>query len=161
MANRSFNKCGQYSLEYLFVIAFGMLLIIGVSALYFTQSKQVTDERAQTLVELMGNEIISTAESIYHAGALSKKTLRYEMPSIVNTLEITDEDSLVISVSTDGATYDYVYYSTVPIEGYFPETKAYTEQIAHILIYNCGDNVLICSEEIGCDETGLTGCPTS
>jgi hypothetical protein len=154
-------KRAQYSMEYLFVMAFGMLLIIGVSTLYFTQSKEVTDDRALTLTEIMGNEIITTAESIYYDGALSKKTLRYEMQPIINSLEVTSENSLVISVTTDGATYDLVYYANVPIEGYFPETKEYTEQIAHILIYNCGDNVLICSEEIGCSDSGRTGCPSS
>ncbi len=147
----------QFSLEYLLVIAFGMMLILVISVVYFAQTREISLDRQQTLLNIMGNDIVTTASNVYYAGPLSKKTLRYGIPAMVNNIYVAD-NAFIFNVTTNGATYDLVFYANVPIIGYFPESKEYTEQIAHILIYNCGDEVLICSEEIGCSETGETSC---
>ncbi|PIN78928.1 hypothetical protein COV16_05355 [Candidatus Woesearchaeota archaeon CG10_big_fil_rev_8_21_14_0_10_34_8] len=150
-------KRAQYAFEYLMVIAFGMGLLLIIGFIYFTQVREVTQDQQTTLVEIMANDILSVSTNVYHAGSISKKTIRYTMPEIVNSIRVED-DALVFNVTVDASTYDLVYYSNVPIEGYFPETKVYTEQIAHILVYNCEDNVLICTEEFGCSSTGDEGC---
>jgi hypothetical protein len=154
-------KRAQFSVEYLFVMAFGMTTLLIIAGVYFAQTRNVSEDRQQTLVEIMGRDVVTTAKTVYHAGSLSKKTLRYTMPQIVNNVYVSDDQAFVFNVTSDGATYDLVYYADVPIEGYFPETKIYTEQIAHILVLNCGDEVLLCSEEYGCSASGETGCPSS
>jgi hypothetical protein len=140
----------QMSVEYLFVVALAMGMVLVTAYVFFAQSNQVSEEQQLTTVEIMGNDLLSVAKNVYYSGLLSKKTVQYTMPSVVNNLYVED-NALVFNVTADGSTYDLVYYSDVPIQGIFPETKIYTEQIAHILVYNREDYVLLCTEELGCD----------
>ena len=140
----------QMSVEYLFVIALAMGLVLITAYVYFIQSSEISQEQQLTNIEVMAQDILSTAKNVYYAGGISKKTTDYKMPSIVNNVYVM-ENALVFNVTTDGSAYDLVYYSDVPITGIFPETKYYTEQIAHILIVNNEDSVLLCTEEFGCE----------
>jgi hypothetical protein len=140
----------QMSIEYLFVIALAMGMVLVTAYVYFVQSSEISEQQQITNVEVMAQDILSVAKNVYHAGGISKKTANYKMPPIVNNVYVV-ENALVFNVTTDGSTYELVYYSDVPIIGDFPETKYYTEQIAHILIINNEDYVLLCTEEFGCD----------
>lgn len=143
----------QFSLEYMFVIAFAMTAVLITVYVFFIQSQQTSEEQQLADIDIIARDMLSNAKNVYYSGDLSKKTLRYTMPAIVNNITIyEDEDSLVFSVTSEGVTYDLSYYSDVPIEGYLPTSKEYTQQISHFLVYNREDYVLICTEEFGCDE---------
>lgn len=144
------NSKAQYAFEYLMVLAFAMGLLLTVAMVYFIQTREVSEEKQEALIDIMANEIIATASNVYYSGSISKKTLRYSMPAMVNNIFVTGDNALVFNVTTEGASYEKVYYASVPIQGIFPETKQYTEQIAHILVYNKDNYVLLCTEEFGC-----------
>ncbi len=142
------NKKAQFSLEYMFVIAFAMTAVLITVYVFFIQSQETSEEQQLATVDIIARDLLSNAKNVYYSGDLSKKTLRYTMPAIVNNIIVyEEEDSLVFNVTSQGATYDLTYYSDVPIEGYFPESKQYTEQIAHFIVYNRDDHVSICTEE--------------
>lgn len=142
----------QMALEYLFIIAFAMALVLVTATVFFLQSKESTEEQQQATIDIMANDILSTASRVYYSGDLSKKTVRYTIPAMVNNMYVTGDNALVFNVTTEGASYELTYYADVPIEGVFPTSKGYTEQIAHILVYNKGDYILLCTEEFGCEE---------
>ncbi|MEK6867831.1 MAG: hypothetical protein AABX98_03335 [Nanoarchaeota archaeon] len=144
------NKKAQFSLEYMFIVAFAMSAVLITATVFFMQSRESGEQQQLTNIEIIANDILSTAKSVYYAGGISKKTVRYTMPTIVNNISVSDDNALVFSITSEGITSDLVYYSDVPIEGVFPHDKGYTEQITHILIYNRDDYVLICTEEFGC-----------
>ena len=146
------NKKAQFSLEYMFIVAFAMAAVLITATVFFMQSRESGEQQQLANVEIIANDVLSTAKSVYYAGGISKKTVRHTMPTIVNNLSVTDDNALVFSITSEGITSDLVYYSDVPIEGVFPHEKGYTEQITHILIYNRDDYVLICTEEFGCEE---------
>lgn len=140
----------QMSVEYLFVIALAMGMVLVTAYVFFVQTSEVSEQQQIATIEIMGNDILSVAKSVYYSGGISKKTVQYTMPSIVDNIYVAD-NALVFNVTTSGSTYELVYYSDVPITGIFPETKYYTEQIAHILVINNEDSVLLCTEEFGCE----------
>ncbi len=140
----------QLSVEYLFVIALAMSMVLITAYVFFVQTSESSEQQQLATVEIMGRDIISVAKSVYYSGGISKKTVQYTMPSIVNNIYVAD-NALVFNVTSQGSTYDLVYFSDVPLEGNFPETQYYTQQIAHILVMHQEDSVLLCSEEFGCD----------
>ncbi len=141
----------QYAFEYLMVLAFAMGLLLTVAMAYFIQTREVSEEKQEAMMDIMAQEIIATVSNVYYSGSISKKTLRYTIPAMVNNILVTEDNALVFNVTAEGATYEKVYYADVPIKGIFPETKQYTEQIAHILVYNKDDYVLLCTEEFTCE----------
>ncbi len=140
----------QMSVEYLFVVALAMGMVLVTAYVFFMQTSEVSEEQQLSTIDIMGNDLLSVSKNVYYSGEVSKKTVQYLMPSIVNNIYIAD-NALVFNVTTSDSTYDIVYYSDVPIQGIFPETKTYSEQIAHFLVYKRTDYVLICTEEFGCD----------
>lgn len=149
--NARFFSKAQFSLEYLFVIAFAMSAVLITTYVFFIQTQETSEEQQLATVEIIARDLLSNAKNVYYSGDLSKKTLRYTMPAIVNNITVfEEEDSLVFSVTSEGATYDLTYYADVPIQGNFSETKVYTDQIAHFIVYNKESYVLLCTEEFGC-----------
>lgn len=142
----------QMSVEYLFVIAFAMALVMITAVVFFMQSKETSEEQQLALTEILANDILSTATRVYYSGDLSQKTVRTTMPAIINNIYVSGDNALVFNVTTEGASYDLTYYADVPVHGVFPSSKYYTEQIVHILVYNYGDYILLCTEEFGCEE---------
>jgi uncharacterized protein (UPF0333 family) len=146
------NKKAQFSLEYMFIVAFAMGAVLITATVFFMQSRESGEEQQLANIEIIANDVLSTAKSVYYAGGISKKTVRHTMPTIVNNISVSDDNALVFSITSEGITSELVYYSDVPIEGVFPHDKGYTEQITHILVYNRDTYVLLCTEEFGCDE---------
>lgn len=143
------KKSAQMAVEYLFVIAFAMGLVLITAVVFFMQSKESTEEQQRALIDIIAHDILSTANRVYYSGDISKKTVRYTIPTMVNNIYVSGDNALVFNVTTEATAYDLTYYADVPIKGVFPTSKGYTEQIAHILVYNKGDYVLLCTEEFG------------
>lgn len=150
LPNVKFFLKGQFSMEYLFVIAFAMSIVLISAYAFFIQSRESTEEQQLATIEIIARDVLSNAENVYYAGPLSKKTLRYTMPQILNNISVTGDNALVFSISSDGAIRELAYYADVPIQGYFPHDPSYTQQIAHILVYNNDTYVMLCTEEFGC-----------
>ena len=140
----------QFSVEYLFVIAFAMSVVLITAYVFFMQSRETNEEQQFATVEIIARDVLSNAKNVYYAGPLSKKTLRYTMPEIVENISVSGDNALIFTVTKEGATSELTYYSDVPIKGYFPSSQSYTQQITHILVYNNETYSMICSEEFGC-----------
>ncbi len=146
----AFFSKAQFSLEYLFVIGFAMAIVLITAYAFFIQSRESTEDQQLATIDFIAHDMLSNAKNVYYAGALSKKTLRYTMPQILNNISVTGDNAIVFSVTKEGVTSELPYYSDVPIEGYFPHDPGYTQQITHILVYNNDTYVMLCTEEFGC-----------
>ena len=144
------TKKSQMSVEYLFVIAFAMGIVLVTAYAFFVQTRETSTDQQLGTIEVIARDVLSNAKNVYYAGPLSKKTVRYTMPTIVNNVSVSGDNALVFSVTTEGASYELTYYSDVPIAGNFPASQGYTQQITHILVMNNGTTVLLCTEEFGC-----------
>lgn len=145
------RKRGQFSVEYMMTIAIGLGILMLFLGVYFYQAKQTQEEADLAMVERMGNEIIQAAETIYYAGDFSQKTLRYDIPDILQNISVQDRE-VVLKIRAKGADSDLVYYSNVPIEGIFNISDVYyARDISHIYVIKQEGSVLICTN-LGCEE---------
>ena len=145
----SFDSKGQVSVEYLFVIAVALSMILVTAYAFFVQTKEASVDQQLATIDIMAYDILSNAKNVYYSGGLSKKTLRYAVPPIVQSILVSEDNAIVFAVSTEGSTHDLTYYSEVPIKGAFPETAEEIQQVTHFLIYSKEDYAFICTEEFG------------
>ena len=150
LVNARFFSKAQFSVEYLFVIAFAMGVVLITAYAFFIQSRESTTDQQLATIDFIAHDMLSNAKNVYYAGALSKKTLRYTMPQILTNISVTADNAIVFTVTKEGVTSELLYFSDVPIEGYFPHDAGYTQQITHILVYNNDTYVMLCTEEFGC-----------
>ena len=134
------EKRGQTSVEYLVIVGFITMIIIGILSVAFLYSGSIRDRIKVIQMENFANKIISTAESVSYAGEPSKATINVYLPEGVESISINeDEDLLIISLQTASGTTTNAYSSNVDISGSF--TSSYG--LKKIQIGAQGNNVII------------------
>lgn len=101
----SLTKRGQISIEYLMIIGFITFVVLAVLGLAFLYTTQINDSLKVNQVESFANQLISSAESIYFAGAPSLTTINLHLPDGVSEVSVHDDtlgsgSFLVIKVMT-------------------------------------------------------------
>lgn len=140
---------GQSALEYLLIVGFAVAMVaIGLTA-YLMKASEKAREGDTQKIEVMAQEILSTAKDVYYAGGYSKKTLRYTMPNSLQMIEATGFE-LVFTLSTPSGNSELLYLSDVPLQSFLPTDPSLTQQIVHIIIETVPNAVRICTEEFGC-----------
>jgi len=109
-------KRGQISVEYLVIIGFVTIVVIGILGLALIYSGAIKDKIKISQVNSFANKIISTAESVFYAGEPSKSTISVYLPENVEEILIS-ENSLIISIQTSTGTNRISFSSKVPISG--------------------------------------------
>lgn len=147
------NTKAQFSVEYLFVVGLALSVVLITAVVFFLQAGETTDEEQNTKVEIIANDLLSLAKSVYYADSYSKKTARYTIPTSVQIIRVTEDpdNALIFDVVTATGTTELTYYSDVPIQGIFPDTAEETQQITHFIVLNQETYVLFCTEEFGCE----------
>jgi len=112
------NKCAQTSIEYLIIVSFITLIIIGILGVAFFYSNSIRDRIKILQMENFANKIISTAESVSYSGDPSKATIDVYLPEGVESISIHEgENLLIISLQTNSGTTTNAYSSNVEISG--------------------------------------------
>lgn len=106
----------QSSMEYLLVIALTFAIIVPTAYLFYSYSKESSQEISDAQIVKIGKSIVDTASSIFYSGIGSKTVLELNMPSNINSADIIDERELVFNVRTDFGSTDVVFFSSVPIK---------------------------------------------
>ncbi|MFH1365695.1 MAG: hypothetical protein ABIH28_03865 [archaeon] len=109
-------KKGQISVEYLVIIGFVTIVVIGILGIALVYSGAIKDKIKISQVTSFANKIISTSESVFYAGAPSKSTISVYLPENVEEILII-EDSLIISIQTSTGKNRISFSSKVPISG--------------------------------------------
>jgi len=110
------KKRGQVSVEYLVVVGFVTMVVIGILGVAIVFSGTIRDRIRITQIDNFANKVISVSESVFYAGEPSKATVFGELPEGVTDIEIS-ENSLIVSVSTDTGQNKLMYVSKVPMQG--------------------------------------------
>ncbi len=141
---------GQFAVEHLLVVAFGLLVIIPIIYFFYNYSVSQVDEVSMTQLNRMGNDILNNAESVYYMGKPSRITLDSNMPSGVRNITVLGSKELVFWVTYNGKVSEVAFSSNVPIEGpYVNETDTscnsacYSAGLKHITLISQGENVSI------------------
>ena len=106
----------QSSLEYLLVVALTFTIIIPTTYLFYSYSKESTQEIKDSQVTKIGTTIIDTAKFIFYSGEGSKTEIELKIPDNVNSVNIFDERELVFNIRTEFGDSDIVFFSNIPIK---------------------------------------------
>ena len=144
------RKRGQFSLEFLITVAIGMTFLLALVGVFFYQTKQTQEDRDIALINEIGEDLTQGAETIYYAGDYSQKTLTHNLPNMIYNVSMQGRE-LVFYITLKGRQSEMVFYSDVPVSGFFNITDGYNAQdISHIYIFKGGNGTVICTN-LGCE----------
>ncbi len=106
---------GQSSLEYLLIVALTFAVIVPSAYLFFSYSKESSDEIKDSQVVKIGKDIVDAAESIFYSGEGSKTMLELNIPDNVRSVVIIDGKELVFNVSSASGISEILFISAVNI----------------------------------------------
>lgn len=104
------NKKGQSAVEYLSIVAIGLMVLIPGSFLFLNYSKGTTDQVAANQLNLAGAEMINEAEKMYILGRNSWTTLEISLPGMFHGAGINDGQELYFNYSTQSGTSQAVFF---------------------------------------------------
>jgi hypothetical protein len=109
-------KCkAQASLEYLFVVALTLAIIVPTTYLFYNYSRESSQEITDAQITKLGRSIVDAAETIFYSGQGSKTTLEINIPENVESAQIIDGRELVFNITTSFGTSEIVFFSFVNI----------------------------------------------
>ncbi len=111
----SMGRRAQSAVEYLFIVALALTLILPASFLFFDFSKSSEGAVISAQINRVGTEIISKAEEVYVIGNNSRVTLELTLPDNIESVIIYGESEIVISYYALGGTTQAVFFTDIPI----------------------------------------------
>lgn len=109
------GKKTQSSVEYIMVVAIGLVVIVPIIYMFYSYSHGSTAEIETAKIQKMGNDIINNAENIYYLGEPSRTVLKGTMPDGVKNISIArDWDkniNEVVFILQDGS--ELAFFSNV------------------------------------------------
>jgi len=104
------NKKGQSAVEYLSIVAIGLMVLIPGSYLFLNYSKSTTDQVSASQLNLAGVEMINEAEKMYVLGRNSWTTLELSIPGIFHSAGINEGKELYFNYSTQTGPSQVVFF---------------------------------------------------
>lgn len=109
------QSLGQFSLEYLLVVALTFAIIVPTTYLFYSYSKESIEEITDAQVTELGKTIVDTAAVIFYSGQGSKTTLELNVPDNIASAVIINGRELVFNVTTNFGVSEIVFFSSVNI----------------------------------------------
>ena len=103
----------QVSFEYIMVVGIAMLIIVPGALLFQQYSLKSNDELTRSRIELVGNEIVDSAEKVYYIGENSWETLKLEIPNSVKSMYVLNYYEFVIEYETHTGLSEAVFFSDI------------------------------------------------
>jgi uncharacterized protein (UPF0333 family) len=123
------NKSGQISIEYMIIIGFVTVLVIGMLGAGYFYTNAIKDKLKFNQINSFAEKIISSAEAIFQSGSPSKTTINAYLPAGVKNI-IIQENQIQFTISTNSGQNTLSYTSQVPLSG----TLSTSEGLKKILI---------------------------
>lgn len=105
----------QSALEYLMIVAIVFMIIIPTVYLFYSYSKESTEQITYPQINEIGINIMNNAESVYYSGEHSKIVIDVSMPDRITDVYILYNRELVFNISTELGTNEMVFFSNVDI----------------------------------------------
>ena len=103
----------QASLEYLLVVALTFAIIVPTTYLFYSYSKESSQEITDARATKLGRSIVDAAESIFYSGQGSKTVLELSVPDNIASASIIDGREIVFNLTTSFGTSEIVFFSSV------------------------------------------------
>ena len=115
-----FEKEGQVSIEYMFIIGFVTLITVPLVMIYYTFTQQSQDEITSAQVMQVAKNVIDASESVYYLGEPSRTTLKVNIPKNVIEVNLSSGYEVVFKIMTRLGPAEIVQDSPVNITGSLP-----------------------------------------
>lgn len=104
---------GQSSIEYLFIVAIALLIIVPGTALFYQYSQTSQENIQHSKIYKIGSELVDTGEMIYSVGENSWQTIEVSFPGSVQTVKVYANDTMSELVLSYGDVHpsDAVFFS--------------------------------------------------
>jgi hypothetical protein len=111
------KRKSQFSMEYLMVIAFVLVLFVPTLAYLMSNSSETEVEFTRMKVNVLANTIIDEAKILYYSGGYGKRSIRYILPERITAFYLTGEknEQLVFEMNTPLGKRDLVYFPETPL----------------------------------------------
>lgn len=109
---KSFLK-SQASLEYLLIVALTFAIIVPATYLFYSYSKESSQEILDAQITKVGRGIVDGAEVIFYSGQGSKTVLELNIPDNIESAQIIDGRELVFNMTTSFGVSEIVFFSSV------------------------------------------------
>ena len=115
-------KKAQISFEYLMLMSFVAVVILGIMAVAFFYTGTSDDRMRMNQLNRFAEKVISTAEYVFYSGEPSKATIAIYLPEGVNNIQIT-ENMLVVNITTSSGENRIGFPANVNITGTITPTS--------------------------------------
>jgi len=84
------GKLAQISMEYMMVVAFTLIMVIPMLAIYGMERQGINDSINTKQAENIARKIVDSAETVFFLGKPAKTTLKVYIPNNIDSVEIND-----------------------------------------------------------------------
>ena len=110
------RRSGQASFEAIAVLSLLFVILLPVIVVLYSYVGKTANSMRNTQLDVIGNDILSAAETTYYLGSPSRLTLEETFPAGITNLSILGGRELVFTMQDAG---EIVFFSDVPLEGTF------------------------------------------
>lgn len=110
-------KLGQGAFEYVLVVGIAMILIVPGALLFYQYSTRSNDELTRSKIDMVGNDMLDSAERVYYIGENSWETIEVDVPESVRQTYILNSSELVIRYDSQVGESEAVFFSDINITG--------------------------------------------
>lgn len=105
----------QSAVEYLMIVAITLMIIVPTTYLFYTYSRESTEQIVYPQIDDIGSNIINSAESVYYSGEYSKIVIDINMPERINDVYILYNREIVFDVESEAGSSEIVFFSDVNV----------------------------------------------
>lgn len=87
------GSLAQASMEYVMIAGFVALVIIPTTFLFYSYASDSAEEIDRAQIDKFGNDVVSTAETVYYLGHPSRMTISERLPKNVQSISIDRDPS--------------------------------------------------------------------
>ncbi len=118
------SRSAQASMEYMMIAGFVALVIIPTTFIFYSYASDSADEIDQAQIDKFGNDVVSTAETVYYLGHPSRMTISERLPKNVQSISIDRDSStgtylFAIAATSKSGTVNFTFPTKVRILGNF------------------------------------------
>lgn len=132
------GRTAQISVEYLIVVSFVTVLVVGLLGIAFFYSSTIGDQIRFSNLDRFAKTIVTNAEEVFYAGEPSRIVVKPFLPSGVTSVTI-DGDEILFVISSRSGSNTISYSSAVPLQG----SLSLSEGVKRIQIIAQEDHVFI------------------
>ena len=102
------------------LIGFVTIITIPLIIIYYTFNQESSEEISSTQINYVAKKIVDAAESVYYLGEPSQTTIKINIPSNINAVNLSSGYEVVYKIRTKSGLSDIVQNSDVNITGSLP-----------------------------------------